>query len=50
MNQHADIIEAAGVTDDQLADTQRMATETTLLNPSEAYDALLDRFVRECAG
>ena len=33
MNQHADIIEAAGVTDDQLADTQRMATETTLLNP-----------------
>ncbi len=33
MNQHADIIEAAGVTDDQLSDTQRMATETTLLNP-----------------
>lgn len=24
-------------------------TETTLVNPSEAYDALLERFVRECA-
>jgi magnesium-protoporphyrin IX monomethyl ester (oxidative) cyclase len=33
VNQHADIIAAAGVTDDQLADTQAMATETTLLNP-----------------
>jgi len=33
VNQHADIIAATGVTEDQLSDTQRMATETTLLNP-----------------
>ncbi len=25
------------------------ASETTLVNPSDAYDALLERFVRECA-
>ena len=24
-------------------------TESTLVNPSEAYEALLERFVRECA-